>query len=156
MGSTVVPNNKGQKWAGCAIERSEGLLYPQMTMEKVSSHNRNKRSGRRYTLNLPLVVRWTTGDKRMEAPGRTRDLNSRGIYFHLPAKLAKQSAIEIVLTLPSELSPGGPVKVRCHGHVVRVEPEGEGVGVAVAIDRYEFLRRATGVASAAKAACPAA
>lgn len=125
-------------------------------MEKAPSHDRNKRSGRRYSLKLPLVVRWTADDKRMEASAQTRDLNSRGIYFHIPAKLAKQSVIEIVLTLPSELSPVGPVKVRCHGRVVRIDPEEDGVGVAVAIDRYEFLRRAAGIAPAAKIACTAA
>jgi hypothetical protein len=125
-------------------------------MQKASSHGRNKRSSRRYTLNLPLVVRWTADDQRMEAPGRTRDLNSRGIYFHIPAKLATQSVIEIVMTLPSEMSPGGPVKVRCHGHVVRIDPEEDGIGVAVAIDRFEFLRRTTGMAAALKLPCAVA
>ena len=90
----------------------------------------------------------------MEAQVRSRDLSSRGVYFHLPENLDDDSAVEIVLTLPSELSPAGPVKVRCYGRVVRVESEDDGVGVAVAIERYEFLRRG-GTAVAAKAACTA-
>ena len=51
------------------------------------------------------------------------------------------SAIEILLTLPNEITLAGPVRVRCLGRVQRTEARDEGaVGVVAAIERYEFLR----------------
>ncbi len=90
------------------------------------------------------MVRWRRGDSRMESQARSRDLSSRGVYFHLQEEVSNQTSIEVVLSLPGELSPGSPVKVRCHGRVVRVQRQEQGVAVAVEIDRYEFLRRGAG------------
>jgi hypothetical protein len=49
--------------------------------------------------------------------------------------------VEILLTLPNEITLAGPVRVRCLGRVQRTEARDEGsVGVVAAIERYEFLR----------------
>ena len=49
--------------------------------------------------------------------------------------------MEILLTLPNEITLAGPVRVRCLGRVQRTENREEGsVGVVAAIERYEFLR----------------
>jgi hypothetical protein len=51
------------------------------------------------------------------------------------------SPVEILLTLPNEITLAGPVRVRCLGRVQRTEARDEGsVGVVAAIERYEFLR----------------
>jgi len=49
--------------------------------------------------------------------------------------------VEIVLTLPHEITLAGPVRVRCLGRVQRSEPEEPGrTGIVAEIERYEFLR----------------
>jgi hypothetical protein len=102
---------------------------------------KERRSSRRFLMRLPLTVRWTDENVVGEAATETREVSSRGLYFHLPKGLRSGSPVEIVMTLPHELTQAGPVRVRCLGRVLRSSPEHEGnTGVAAAIERYEFLR----------------
>ncbi len=49
--------------------------------------------------------------------------------------------MEILLTLPHEITLAGPVKVRCLGRIKRAEIDEPGhIGVVAQIERYEFLR----------------
>lgn len=92
-------------------------------------------------MKLPLKVRWTGDASVGEAATETREVSSRGIYFFLPKDLKSGAPLEIVMTLPHEVTLAGPVRVRCLGHVVRTDAEREqDIGVAAAIERYEFLR----------------
>src|ERR1700685_17347 len=103
--------------------------------------HKERRSTRRFMMRLPLMVRWT--DERVvgEASTESREVSSRGLYFYLPQGLRSGSPVEIVMTLPHELTQAGPVRVRCLGRVLRSSPENSGeVGVAAAIERYEFMR----------------
>jgi hypothetical protein len=51
------------------------------------------------------------------------------------------SPVEIILTLPHEITLAGPVRVRCLGRVNRSEGENsDRAGVVAEIQRYEFLR----------------
>jgi hypothetical protein len=71
----------------------------------------------------------------------SRDVSSRGVYFYLPKDVKEGSPVEILLTLPNEITMAGPVRVRCLGRVQRTDGKIEGsVGVVAAIERYEFLR----------------
>jgi hypothetical protein len=100
-----------------------------------------RRSTQRFTIRLPLVVRWTTGSAIGEMRTESRDVSSRGVYFFLPKEVKEGSPLEIILTLPNEITLAGPVRVRCLGRVQRTESKGEGtVGIVAAIERYEFLR----------------
>ena len=102
---------------------------------------KERRTSRRFLMRLPLKVRWTSEASVGEASSETREVSSRGIYFFLPKDLKSGAPLEIVMTLPHEVTMAGPVKVRCLGHVVRTESEREqDIGVAAAIERYEFLR----------------
>jgi PilZ domain-containing protein len=102
---------------------------------------KERRSSRRFLMRLPLTVRWTDEDLVGEIATETREVSSRGLYFHLPKGLRSGSPVEIVMTLPHELTQAGPVRVRCLGRVLRSSPEHSGnTGVAAAIERYEFLR----------------
>src|SRR5271154_3035283 len=61
--------------------------------------------------------------------------------FFLSKDVREGSPVEILLTLPNEITLAGPVRVRCLGRVQRTEPRDEGaIGVVAAIERYEFLR----------------
>jgi len=100
-----------------------------------------RRTTQRFSMRLPLTVRWTTGAAVGETSTESRDVSSRGVYFFLPKDVKEGSPVEILLTLPNEITLAGPVRVRCLGRVQRTEARDEGaVGVVAAIERYEFLR----------------
>jgi hypothetical protein len=99
-----------------------------------------RRSAQRFQIRLPLTVRWTSGSAVGEAQTESQDVSSRGVYFHLPKDIKEGSPVEILLTLPHEITLAGPVRVRCLGQILRSESSGATVGVVAAIERYEFLR----------------
>ena len=100
-----------------------------------------RRATQRFQIRLPLTVRWTTGLAVGEATTESRDVSSRGVYFFLPKEVTNGSPVEILLTLPHEITLAGPVRVRCLGRVQRAVQEEQGrVGVVAQIERYEFLR----------------
>lgn len=101
-----------------------------------------RRGARRFHLNLPLVVK--TPEKTPESQqsvAYTRDVSFRGLYFTVDEQFQAGSSVEFVITLPQEITSAGEVRLRCIGHIVRVErPEQRGNwGIAAKIDRYEFL-----------------
>jgi hypothetical protein len=100
----------------------------------------DRRNTQRFHLKLPLVVRWS-GEDSGKAATATKDVSSRGVYFFLSKDVVSGSPVEILMTLPNELTLAGPVQVRCLGRVHRSEKLENGqLGVVVTIDRYEFLR----------------
>jgi hypothetical protein len=100
-----------------------------------------RRTTQRFQMRLPLTVRWTTGAAIGETSTESRDVSSRGVYFYLSKDVKEGSPVEVLLTLPNEITLAGPVKVRCLGHIQRSELRDEGtVGVVAVIERYEFLR----------------
>lgn len=100
-----------------------------------------RRTARRFQIKLPMTVRWTSGLAVGEAQTECRDVSSRGVYFFLPKQINSGSPVEIILTLPHEVTLAGPVRVRCLGRVHRTEDDSQGrSGVVAEIHRYEFLR----------------
>jgi hypothetical protein len=100
-----------------------------------------RRSAYRFRMKLPLTIRWTNGSAIGEVASESKEVSSRGLSFHLPKELKVGSLVEIVMTLPHEITLAGPVRVRCLGRVLRTDPQEPGhMGVAAAIERYEFLR----------------
>ena len=100
-----------------------------------------RRSAQRFQIKLPLTVRWTTGSAVGEARTESKNVSSRGVYFFLPKEVTHGSPVEILLTLPHEITLAGPVRVRCLGRIQRTDTQPEGkIGVVAAIERYEFLR----------------
>ena len=98
-----------------------------------------RRAARRFTMMLPLKVRFSSGDGITEKDAETRDVSFRGLYFLIEARLETGNSIEFVLTLPQQITLAGDVHIRCYANVLRVEPHNGRRGVAARIDRYEFL-----------------
>lgn len=98
-----------------------------------------RRSSRRFCLNLPLKVRAPGETTPAEKRAETRDVSFRGLYFFIEGQFEAGMPIEFILTLPKEITLAGDVHIRCFGQVVRVEPQNSHRGVAARIDRYEFL-----------------
>jgi hypothetical protein len=99
----------------------------------------DRRAARRFSMLLPLKVRFSADDGVVEKQGETRDVSFRGLYFLIEAMLETGSSIEFVLTLPQQITLAGDVHIRCYARVLRVEPQEGRRGVAARIERYEFL-----------------
>lgn len=104
-------------------------------MENISE----RRAARRFSMALPVKVRFAQENGFVEKAGQTRDVSFRGLYFLIEASIETGSSIEFVLTLPQKITLAGDVHIRCYAHVLRVEPLNGQRGVAARIERYEFL-----------------
>ena len=103
-----------------------------------------RRTARRYDLTLPVSIRFAADNIVSRQEGKTRDISTRGLYFVVPRELEADSELDIMLTLPAEITHGGDVFVRAQGKIVRVErrlEDGEPrLGVAAVIERYDIMR----------------
>jgi hypothetical protein len=98
-----------------------------------------RRAARRFSMMLPLKVRFSAENGITEKSGETRDVSFRGLYFLIEANLESGSSIEFVLTLPQQITLAGDVHIRCYARVLRVDTQDGRNGVAAQIERYEFL-----------------
>jgi hypothetical protein len=107
--------------------------------ETQQDQDNNKRATRRFALRLPVSVRY--GENEQEHAAQTRDVSARGICFYLDSPIQAGSPIDFTLTLPPEITLTESIRVRCKGHVIRVEGGGPASKMAVAavIDEYDFL-----------------
>lgn len=109
-----------------------------------------RRAGQRFSYLLPLSLRQCGAS--LEGVGFTQDVSSRGVFFFTDASLREGSEIEITLRMPSEITLGENMRVRCRGHILRVvkpvapaQESGTGaraetkIGVAVRLEGYEYL-----------------
>lgn len=118
-----------------------------------------RRVGQRFAFNLPVCLR----DVATAAEGLsfTQDLSSRGAFLVTDMALREGAEIELTLKMPSEITLGENMRVRCRGQVLRiVKPADNGrrpgpsadtgsksalkspenkIGVAVCLKGYEYL-----------------
>lgn len=108
-----------------------------------------RRIGQRFPYLLTVSFREPgTG---LEGVGFTQDVSSRGVFFFTDAPVAEGSEIELTLNMPSEITLGDSMRVKCSGRILRVSgptpaPDstslsraGNKVGVSVVFDHYEYL-----------------
>ena len=101
---------------------------------------KERRHAERYNVELPLIVRWTEGSKQREAHTVTQDISSGGVYFFLPDGIPEGTAVEVEMTVPTQITRGAPKRVLCQGRIRRCELKaGERAGMGTAIEKYEFL-----------------
>ncbi len=110
-----------------------------------------RRVGQRFSYLLPVSLRECSGGA--EGAGFTQDLSSRGVFLFTDTPLAEGSEIELTLRMPSEITLGESMRVRCRGRVLRVvkpaatvaqnfaarDASGLRLGAAVRFDSYEYL-----------------
>jgi hypothetical protein len=113
-----------------------------------------RRVGQRFPYLLPLSLR--QAETSLEGVGFTQDLGSRGVFFFTDAPLTEGSEIELTLRMPSEITLGESMPVRCRGRILRVvrpsttadssqtEPK---IGVAVRLEGYEYLPESYGASA---------
>lgn len=119
-----------------------------------------RRLGQRFAFNLPVSLREVASGA--EGLGFTQDLSSRGVFLFTDMALGVGAEIELSLKMPSEITLGENMSVRCRGRVLRivssldnggkckavVEDEAKSaesrsadtkIGVAVCLNGYEYL-----------------
>jgi hypothetical protein len=96
-----------------------------------------RRAGQRFEALTPLAVHF---EQRL-IPGFTQNLSARGIFFYAAVALPEGSLIELTFTMPSEITLGESMPVRCRGRVLRVtSPQiNQRNGVAARLLSYEYL-----------------
>jgi PilZ domain len=117
-----------------------------------------RRVGQRFSYLLPLSLRQCGSS--LEGVGFTQDLSSRGAFFFTDAPLVEGAEIEITLQMPSEITLGESMRVRCRGHILRVVKPVASVqdssspvraetkiGVALRLEGYEYLKDSSEAAS---------
>ena len=105
-----------------------------------------RRVGQRFPYALAVSVFEPVSS--LKGVGFTQDLSSRGAFFFTDTPLTQGSEIELTLRMPSEITLGESMPVRCRARVLRVvKPSGPGatgvdgkkIGVAVRLESYEYL-----------------
>lgn len=115
-----------------------------------------RRIGQRFPFNLPVSLRDVASDAR--GLGFTQDVSSRGVFFFTDMPLTEGAEIELTLKMPSEITLGESMRVRCRGRILRIvpsidnadnrldenridekKPDQTKLGVAVCLKDYEYL-----------------
>jgi hypothetical protein len=98
-----------------------------------------KRGVRRFSLALPVTLKDDAKTDNGDVIGQTRDVSSRGAFVQIDCQFQEGAAVEFLMTLPADITLAEPIRVRCHGKILRVEHEAPNQGFAVAIEKYDFL-----------------
>jgi hypothetical protein len=77
-----------------------------------------RRIGQRFAFNLPVSLRDVS--TAAEGLGVTQDLSSRGAFLFTDMALSEGAEIELTLEMPSEITLGENMRVRCRGSVLRI------------------------------------
>jgi hypothetical protein len=98
-----------------------------------------RRCGQRFSLHVPVSLRLM--GSQHESGGFTQDLSARGSYLFTDFPLAVGERIEVTLLMPSQITLGESMRVRCRATVLRlIQPTaGTRLGVAVHFAGYEYL-----------------
>jgi hypothetical protein len=101
----------------------------------------DRRNSRRHMLKTALRLRvWKSYSSEERA--ESENLSEKGTFFSTDVPLALGSAIEILLSMPSEITGHPTTEWRCTGHVVHLEPVDSPngrLGVGVQFDCYEVM-----------------
>jgi c-di-GMP-binding flagellar brake protein YcgR len=98
----------------------------------------------RFDLPLPAIVEGKGGEgKKFQEKTVLENISSTGAYFCLDAGVTVGSKLNLIVEVPSELSPDKRVKLQLGGLAVRLEkPEKKGKKQAVALrfsKKFKFI-----------------
>ncbi len=100
-----------------------------------------RRRSARLPRDFELTVRTNDGVEH-SCTCAMRDICTGGMFFYCTAELPEHSPIELVMTLPPDITCGKTQWVCAHATVVRVEPDLSGRGqhgIAAKIERLEIM-----------------
>ena len=99
-----------------------------------------RRASQRFEFQLPVSIRVSGRD----GSGFTQDLSGRGVCFITDMNLVESESIELTLMMPSEITLGESMRVRCSGQIKRIQAldiAGKS-SIAVHFAGYEYLTAA--------------
>jgi hypothetical protein len=99
-----------------------------------------RRIGQRFAFNLPVSLRDVA--TATEGLGFTQDLSSRGAFFFTDMALAEGAEIELTLKMPSEITLGENMRVRCRGQVLRIVKPADNIWKASPETRLDGIKAA--------------
>ena len=96
-----------------------------------------RRGAQRFEVHQPLAIQY---DART-VHGFTQDLSNRGIFIYAETEMPKGAVVALTFTMPSEITLGDNMPVRCRGRVLRSSggQPGQRSGIAIQLDSYEYL-----------------
>lgn len=112
----------------------------------MNSHKSDRRNSRRHPLKTAARLRvWKSGFS--ERPAETENVSAQGALLASEVPFSVGSLVEILLTMPQEITGEPCADWRCSGRVVRIQPLDRNrgkVGLGVEFDYYEILRSKAG------------
>ena len=96
-----------------------------------------RRAGQRFDFHLPVTVQ--ISGREGTGSGFTQNLSSKGALFQTSFPVEDNDTVELTVVMPSEITLGESMPVRCRGSVLRVTHTGTGSLVAVHFAGYDFL-----------------
>jgi len=103
-----------------------------------------RRVTQRFEFQLPVSVHVL--ESNHEGNGFTQNLSASGALVCTDLSLSEADAIELTLIMPSEITLGENMPVRCRGRVLRVHCGRDAkYATAIHLERYEFLPEAEGM-----------
>jgi hypothetical protein len=96
-----------------------------------------RRVGQRFEFNLPISIEF----EGRTVSGFSQNVSTRGVFLYSQANLPEGAAVQLVFTMPSEITLAESMRVRCGGRVLRSSSAGgtQGNGLAVQLDSYQYL-----------------
>jgi len=96
-----------------------------------------RRGAQRFDVHQPLAIHFNG----KTVPGFIQNLSGRGIFFYAETALPEGAVVELTFTMPSEITLGEDMPVRCRGRVLRAAPSaaGQRSGIAVQLESYQYL-----------------
>lgn len=100
----------------------------------------DRRRAPRVATVLPICFEWQAGDDEIRhTRGFTRDVSRFGIYSFLESPLSPGLAVGFEMVFPRELTATEPMKLWCHGQVLRSEVQERRFGLVTTIEDHEIL-----------------
>lgn len=98
-----------------------------------------RRASQRFDLQLPVSLRLVK--EAREERCLTQDVSAGGTLLYSDCCIDESSLVELIFTMPSEITFDGNLRVRCLGKVLRAAPMqiGSRFGAAIHFEHYEFL-----------------
>ena len=94
-----------------------------------------RRAGQRFEFHLPISIEF--GGRTV--PAFSQNLSARGVFLYSEENFPEGATVQLIFTMPSEVTLAENMRVRCRGRVLRSSASGCGNGIAVQFDSYQYL-----------------
>jgi len=102
----------------------------------------DRRRAPRIPAKVPVRLVPSEGAGQYTQNAESINVSEEGLYFQMQGGMQAGSKVDLSFTMPSEVTGGLAMKVRCSARVVRVDPKPQAdgkVGIAAHIERFETV-----------------